>query len=81
MKKVYYQLIIIIVKFIKKSNVGKHNRLLTTHIYKSEIGNYNYIGPGVIINNAIISIFAQLLLILKSEVWNMILISYQLAPL
>ena len=60
MKKVYYQLIIIIVKFINKSNVGKHNRLLTTHIYKSEIGNYNYIGPGVIINNAIISNFCSI---------------------
>lgn len=60
MKQAYYKLIVFIIRFIKKSTVGKHNRSLTTHIYKSEIGNYNYFGPGVIINNAKISNFCSI---------------------
>ena len=60
MKKIYFKIIIVFVRLINKTTLGKHNRVLTTHVYKSEVGNYNYIGPGVIINNGIISNYCSI---------------------
>ena len=55
MKKIIKLLLMLVTKIwivvINKSKVAKQNQLLTHSIYNSDIGNYNYIGKGVIMNN------------------------------
>jgi hypothetical protein len=55
MKKTIKLFLMIVTKIwivvINKSKVAYHNQLMTHCIYNSDIGNYNYIGKGVIMNN------------------------------
>lgn len=40
----------LLLRRINNTHLGKHNMIATRYIYNSKICNYNYIGPGVIIN-------------------------------
>ena len=55
MKKIIKPWLMLVTKIwivvVNKSKVAKQNQLLTHSIYNSDIGNYNYIGKGVIMNN------------------------------
>lgn len=42
------------------SVIGKKNKVRSTLIFHSRIGNYNYIGPGVIINNSLLGNYCSI---------------------
>lgn len=58
--KILYILYKILVVYKQKTTVGKGNKILSFYISKSHLGNFNYIGPGVIINNTKIGSFCSI---------------------
>ena len=59
-KKIIYLIYKVIVTFFNRTKTGRYNKLLSHHLYDSFLGDYNYIGPGVIINNTKIGNFCSI---------------------
>lgn len=51
---------ITVLVFINKNIIGKNNRLNSLKIYNTKFGNFNYVGPGVIVNGSTIGNFCSI---------------------